>query len=77
MRFSRPYHAAVDLQALILKRIQNPLTEDGDVARLALAWDKLEERKRILKGKPLVKAVEAKPKHKQPSVYSEPVMLGQ
>jgi len=58
---------AVDLQRTLFAIASDPLTKAGDVAKAALAWERLEERKRILRMKPLPKAVDvSKPKAKAP-----------
>jgi hypothetical protein len=43
----------LSMQAILLERLKDPKTTDCDKARLALAWERLEERLRILRGKPL------------------------
>lgn len=41
------------MQSILYARIIDPKCSDQDKARLALAWERLEERLRILRGKPL------------------------
>lgn len=47
-----PYRQAVQLQRLLVKLIENPETKPRDAASCACAWERLEERKRILKMRP-------------------------
>ncbi len=48
-----PLTEAVELQKLCMKLARAPKVRPLDLAALARAWDVLEERKRILRGKPL------------------------
>lgn len=43
----------LNIQTLLLERMMDPETEDGDVASLARSYCLVEERKRILRGVPL------------------------
>lgn len=43
----------LELQSLLYDSAHDPSVGKDTLARLALAWERLEERKRILKGKPL------------------------
>lgn len=49
---SKPYLQAIDLQMLIVSKMKAPEATAKDVAACACAWDRLEHRKRILRGKP-------------------------
>lgn len=48
-----PRAEAVVMQRLIMQRALEPKISAQSLAQLARAWDVLEERKRILRGKPL------------------------
>ena len=48
-----PLKQAVAMQAVLYQDIMSPDTRPSDRAQLARAWDTLEERKRVLRGKPL------------------------
>lgn len=50
---SGPYATAAYLQRLIIHRAGNPKISGQTLAQLCRAWTDLEERKRILRGKPL------------------------
>ena len=52
-RRKQAYSTATELQAILQKTILNPDTKPSDQAACARAWEVLEERKRILRGKPL------------------------
>jgi len=47
------YLYALEMQRVLTARILDPDCPDSDKSRLVLAWDKLEDRKRILRGRPL------------------------
>jgi hypothetical protein len=49
----KAYSQCVTIQALVQKDIENPTTKPSIRAGCVRAWDILEERKRILRGKPL------------------------
>jgi len=55
MRWTPNYHVACQIQKKILAQMEGPL-EPNQLASLSKAWDTLEERKRILRMKPLPKA---------------------
>lgn len=52
-KHAKAYAQAVALQKLIMADIENPATKASVRAGCVRAWDILEERKRILRGKPL------------------------
>lgn len=53
----------LDMQDSLYRATKDPDCEKYDLARLALAWERLEERRRIMKGKPLPGALKpASPK---------------
>lgn len=63
------YHVACQIQRKILAQIGvgpgnegAPPLEPKDLASLTAAWEKLEERKRILRMKPLPKAIDVQEK---------------
>lgn len=72
-----PYRKACAIQDVLKGLIDNKETEPKDVAACARAWDVMEERKRILRGKPLPGALKPKPvKSKTTSTNSiEPIAL--
>lgn len=72
MYYGRPYRAAVALQGVLFKTATAPDTDKKVLASLALAWDKLEERKRIIKMRPLPKSVDVS-KLQRSKQSSEPV----
>jgi len=56
---SKAFQQAVDIQKMLLADALNPETPARDRALVASAWEKLEERKRILRMKPKPKDVVA------------------
>lgn len=50
---TRPFKQARALQELLFSSSQVKGTKPADLAKLALAWEKLEDRLRILRGRPL------------------------
>lgn len=58
MYATKPYRDAVKMQTVLMRDIENPATKPIERAQLARAWDALEERKRILKMKPLPKPID-------------------
>ena len=64
----------LELQGLLLKDARNEKTTPADRAKTAQAWERLEERKRVLRGRPnpgsLRPIAKAKPK---PYVPIEPI----
>ena len=70
---TKPYLQAVQMQSFLLEDAINPTTKPSDRAQVARAWDVLEDRKRVLKGKGAPKPVdtvalhEAKRKRAKPS----------
>lgn len=53
MRFSKALTQCYALQDLIFSAANDPKCEKIDLSRLALAWERLEERKRVLRRVPL------------------------
>lgn len=53
------YRDANLLQSLLLKAVQDKEATLSGIAQASRSWCELEERKRILRGKPLVKSVDA------------------
>lgn len=49
----RAYDELLVIQRILFARIADDSTSCSDKAKLALAWEKLEDRKRILRGRPL------------------------
>ena len=66
MRWSPNYHTACQIQKKILVQMEAEELTPKDLAALTSAWEKLEERKRILRMKPMPKAVDVTPKAKGP-----------
>lgn len=62
-----PLEQVCDMQAMLLKDVLNPELEPRQRAQCACAWEKLEDRKRILKGigapKPVDTSKGTKSKH--------------
>lgn len=67
MRWTPNYHVACQIQKRILVQMQAEKLTPKDLAALTGAWEKLEERKRILRMKPLPKAVEVKSTDRKPT----------
>jgi hypothetical protein len=57
-RYGAPHQTACDLQGVLRDNVLDPLTDKKLIASMALAWERLEERKRILRNKPLPKSVD-------------------
>jgi len=57
-RWQPNYHVACGIQRKILAQMENPEISPKDLTSLSGAWEKLEERKRILRMKPLPKAID-------------------
>lgn len=57
-RRPKAYNQALEIQRFLFQDATNPKTSPRDRAMVAGAWEKLEERKRILKMKPLPKSVD-------------------
>ena len=55
---SVPFETAVELQTLIVSAAKNGETSASALAQLARAWSELEDRKRIIKMKPLPKPID-------------------
>jgi hypothetical protein len=47
-----PYRTACRLQTILENSIESPLTDKKLIAAMATAWERLEERKRILRMRP-------------------------
>ena len=60
-----PFNSAIILQELIMKAAKAENTAPSALAQLARAWSELEERKRIIKMKPLPKAIDVTPRKRQ------------
>lgn len=59
MKYPPNYHKALKIQAALFADAVNPTTPAGYRAQVARAWDVLEDRKRIIRGKGKPKDVEA------------------
>ena len=63
MRHPKAITVLLEFQRLLHKAAKDQECSRADLGRLALAWERLEERRRILKGKPLPGALKpASPK---------------
>lgn len=62
MRYGPIYHQCCQIQKLLMADMQNGVTTPAQRASLAKAWDTIEDRKRILKGKGQPKPVDAEKK---------------
>lgn len=71
VKYSEPYHSAVEIQRLMLNDARNPLTEPKDRASLARSFAVLEDMKRKLRRIPPLKAVDVT-KEKQPKSTGAP-----
>ena len=73
MRWTPQYHTACKIQNKITAMLDAPDMAAKDLASLVGAWEKLEERKRILRMKPLPKAIDVPQKAKlaRPATFSE------
>jgi hypothetical protein len=67
MRWTPNYHVACQIQKRILVQMEAEELTPKDLAALTGAWEKLEERKRILRMKPLPKAQDVSVKEKHPA----------
>lgn len=64
-RWSPNYSMACTIQRKLLAMMDSGKTGPSQLATLSNAWEKLEERKRILRMKPKPRDVEVKPKEKR------------
>jgi len=53
MNLGKAYKQLFELQDVLFKQTLDPNTEAKDKAACARAWEQLEERKRILRGRPM------------------------
>lgn len=66
MRYGPIYHDCVRIQKRLMNLMMGDETTAKDVASLSAAWDRMEDRKRILKGRGVPRPEEpAKPKAKR------------
>jgi len=66
------------LQEVAFKAAIEPKVKPRDIAALSLAWERLEERKRVLRGKPLPGSLKPEPKvrpGRSKAAWSSPVEL--
>ncbi len=70
---SHPLAQIVDMQDQLLKAVLDPDTEPQKKAQCACAWEKLEDRKRILKGIGAPKPVDTQSKKGKQSSTSGPL----
>jgi len=72
-RWTPNYHVACQIQRKILAQMEKSDLKPKDLATLTSAWERLEERKRILRMKPKPRDVEVKDKSKshKPMTFSE------
>ncbi|MBI4664441.1 MAG: hypothetical protein HY735_37085 [Verrucomicrobia bacterium] len=64
MKISKALKQCYDLQDLLFSAANDKACSKADLSRLACAWERLEERKRILRGRPLPGSL--KPEKKPP-----------
>lgn len=62
--YARAYSEAIEIQATLKADIDSSETTPAARAQLARAWDTLEERKRILRNRPLPGSLKPEPKSK-------------
>ena len=53
-----PLMEARDMQRLIYRRTKVPGVDNRELAQLALAWERLEERRRVMRNRPAPKPVD-------------------
>jgi hypothetical protein len=75
--FGPTYHKACKLQEKLYNTMLNPKTNDRVLAQLATAWERLEERKRVMRMKPKPKDIDVskptRPKGNAPIItFREP-----
>lgn len=58
MRWTPNYHVACDIQRKLIASMDKEGTTAAQLAQLSNAWEKLEERKRILRMKPAPKPID-------------------
>lgn len=64
-----------DMQRVLVAEALNPETKPADKAKCAQAWERLEERKRILLNKPLPGSLKPQsPRRTRPSLLSMPTV---
>jgi hypothetical protein len=77
VKISKALKQCYDLQDVLFSAANQVECSRSDLARLSLAWERLEERKRILRGRPLpgsYRPEKEKPKRSKPTVI-EPIEL--
>ena len=60
--FRSAYYDALALQSVMLACVNDPDASYADKAKAALAWERLEERKRILRNRPLPGSLKPEPR---------------
>jgi hypothetical protein len=72
---SQAYTVLLEIQRGLKARMDKETTSDKDFASLACAYDRIEERKRIMRGKPLpgsLRPSKEKPKQSRPRLMEIP-----
>lgn len=64
-KYAKAYYDAVAIQTVMHECVNDPDASYADKAKAALAWERLEERKRILRNRPLPGSLKPQPKDKQ------------
>lgn len=72
MKYSVPYHNAVEAQRVAMERIRNPECSDKTIAQLMRAFVDLEMLKLRLRMKPAPKPIDVSPKVKKTMPSIEP-----
>lgn len=67
MRKTKALTQLYAMQDVLNTSVLDPATPIRERAQCACAWERLEERKRILRGRPLPGSLRPKPKHKRKS----------
>ncbi len=66
-------HAVLLMQARLFQIVVDQSVNPAVAARAALSWEKLEDRKRILRGKPLPGSLKPLPKKNKRKTYDGPL----
>jgi len=73
MRKTKSLTQLYGMQAVLNVAVLDPTTPTKEKAQCALAWERLEERKRILRGRPLPGSLRPKPETKRAHRKPQPV----
>src|SRR6266705_4135349 len=66
-------HAILEMQRVLLRIVTKKRPNDATIPRAALAWERLEDRKRIIRGKPLPGSLKpVAPSKRKEKYWTEP-----